>query len=393
MSKKQIVVGVNNLEQILKKFSLEEQSKYEDLVEKNTNTFEVIMPLFSSCLKNYNLLGTAMRCIEQHQNKKNATENEFYQNFQNLLVTYNSILIPQINIIERKFITAIIVDISVIEIKNKEELLKEKSDIAISSPAQPIKIYCEKNTLEDKYETGRENLWSISIHHDNITSFFEKIDGEYNHLSDLFKDQNINGIDDFIELSKKQTVMEVNNLAQDLNKFSLEEQSKYDLVFRTHIETFNKNIPLFINCLKNYNSFKKSLRCIDQHQNSRNKTEHEHYGNIQNLLDTYNSVLIPEVKDVERNFITAANKILSHAKNNNNELIKRKSTADTISSTTILRLENTNLNLNCAVEFEDNGALFLEAEQGLYYCFSSTSPVVTVIRGIVKVKRITLNKS
>ncbi|XP_044019414.1 protein artichoke-like [Aphidius gifuensis] len=67
-------------------------------------------------------------------------------------------------------------------------------------------------------------------------------------------------------------------------------------------------------------------------------------------------------------------------------------TADTISSTTILRLENTNLNLNCAVEFEDNGALFLEAEQGLYYCFSSTSPVVTVIRGIVKVKQSARNE-
>ncbi|KAF7988059.1 hypothetical protein HCN44_007553 [Aphidius gifuensis] len=126
--------------------------------------------------------------------------------------------------------------------------------------------------------------------------------------------------------------MEVNNLAQILNEFSLDEQSKYEDFIRTNTNTFQERMPLFDNCIKRYNSLKKSLRCIDQHQNSNNKTNNKFYENIKNLMDTYNSLLIAEIKDIEKDFITAANEIILIAKNNNNELIKKKSSISMLST-------------------------------------------------------------
>ncbi|KAF7988058.1 hypothetical protein HCN44_007552 [Aphidius gifuensis] len=252
---------VNNLAQILNKFSLDEQSKYEDFIRTNTNTFRERMPLFNDCLERYNSLKKSLRCIDQHENSKNETNNNFHEIIKNLMDTYNSVLIPQIKDIEKDFITATNRLISIAKNLNNKNindfigLSKKQTVMEVNNLAQilnkfsldeqskyedlfrsNIEICCETNTLEDKYETGREILLSISINHDNVTDYFKKIDKEYDNLSNTFSDQYNKKLHDFIELSKKQTVMEVNNLAQILNKFILDEQSKYEDLFRSNIE-------------------------------------------------------------------------------------------------------------------------------------------------------------
>ncbi|KAF7992463.1 hypothetical protein HCN44_001801 [Aphidius gifuensis] len=324
LSKKRIVMEVNKLAQILNKISLDEQSKYEDFIKTNINTFHERMPLFDNCIKRYNSLKKSLRCIDQHQNSKNKTEHDFYENIKNLLDKYNSVLIPKVEDVKRNFITSLNVIKSIAKNDN-EELIKRKSSLNIPSIAPTNKICCETNNLEDKFETGREIILSISIHHENITSIFAKIDKEYDDLSNIFNDLNNKSINDFIDLSKKQIVMEVNNLAKTLNKFSIDEQSKYEDFVRTNTNTFKEKMPLFNNCLKNYNSLKKSLRCIDQHQITKNATDNELYKNLKNLLDLYNTILIPKIKDIEKRFITATNEIIFIAKNTNDELINKKS--------------------------------------------------------------------
>ncbi|KAF7992464.1 hypothetical protein HCN44_001802 [Aphidius gifuensis] len=218
---------VNNLAQILNKFSLDEQSKYEDLVQKNTNTFKGKMPLFSSCLKNYNSLKKSLRCIDQHQISKNQTDNVFYKNFKNLLDMYNTILIPKIKDIENKFITTTDEIISIAK-NNNEELINKKLSINVPSTAPLKKILKEV-------------------------------------------------------------------------------------------------MPLFDNCLENNNGLKNKLRCIDQNQNPKNETQKECYENVIDLLNSYNSVLISKIKNIEKNFMATTNEVISIAKNNNDELIRRKS--------------------------------------------------------------------
>ncbi|KAF7992119.1 hypothetical protein HCN44_001444 [Aphidius gifuensis] len=324
LSKEQIVSEVNIQAHNLNKFSLDEQSKYEYFIR--TNIQGKISTVNKNCSENNNSLNKILRCIDQYQYSKNKSNkvDDNYSTIKNTINDYNSILVSRIKDAENKFIAAKNKIISIEKIKN-DEFIKRKSSISIPSTSSTNEIRCETDNLEDKFETGREIILSTSIHHENITSIFTKIDEEYDNLSNIFNDLNNKSINDFIDLSKKQIVMEVNNLAKTLNKFSIDEQSKYEDFVRTNTNTFKEKMPLFNNCLKNYNSLKKSLRCIDQHQITKNATDNEFYKNLKNLLDRYNTILIPKIKDIEKRFITAINEIIFIAKNTNDELINKKS--------------------------------------------------------------------
>lgn len=217
-------------------------------------------------------------------------------------------------------------------------------------------IHCKVNHLEDKYEIGKEILLSISIYHDNITKYFTIIDKEYDNLWNIFKDKNNTNIDNFIVLSKKHVVLEINNLAQHLNNLSLNEQLKYEEFIRSNANTFKEKIPLFNNCFKNNTLLNKALRCIDEQQNLKsnniNKAENDFYENIKKLLDQYNTILISKIKGTEKLLITAINEIISFAKNYNDKVIKRSS------SISISSISSTNKN---------NKSLINSVSESTYY--------------------------
>ncbi|XP_044006130.1 uncharacterized protein LOC122851145 [Aphidius gifuensis] len=207
-------------------------------------------------------------------------------------------------------------------------------------------IYCETNTLEGEYETGREILLSIAINHENTSSIFAKINEEYDDLTNKFNDANDKGAMNFIELSKKQISSEVNIQAHNLNKISLDEQSKYEDFIRKNIQGFKEKISTTNNCFENNNPLNKILRCIDQYQNSQNKfnTIDNSYSNTKNAFNMYNSILITKIKVAENNFTATINQTMSIEKIINDEFIKRKSSIS-IPSTSSTKTKNRNLSL------------------------------------------------